>query len=265
MINSYLIAHFKNRFKCYCVLGWVGFAIGGCATTSGKRLSSEDKARLFVEIGNGALSENDPTGALQSFAQAEAADDRLPELHHSKALAYYGKREIQAAIRSARRAIQLRPLYADANNTLGKLLMEDGKLDEAIEKLYVAARDSLYRDSYKAWTNLGILEYRRHNLERARHHFDQAILSAPILSCVAFYYRGNIFFKQSRTSDAIHDYIRASQKACTSFGQAHLALSLAYEQNKQFQLARKTLLDIQERYPHTQLAEKAVQQLKRLP
>ena len=265
MIKKNFLSFVNDQLTFHLLFSLLGLLLSGCATTSGKKLSSEEKARLFVEIGNGALSEGDPTGALQSFAQAEAEDDRLPELHHSKALAYYGKQDMQAAMISAKHAIELRPLYADANNTLGKLLMEQGKTEDAISRLLVAARDPLYRESYKAWTNLGILEYRRQNMDRARHYFDQAIVGAPLLACIAFYYRGNIYLKQSRTTDAIHDYVSASQKACTSFGQAHLALSMAYEQNKQFQLARKTLLDIQERYPHTQLAEKAVQQLKRLP
>ena len=267
MQNNNLV--FKSTSEILLAIFFMGAAtlFFGCASTSpsGKKMTAADRSRVFVEIANGALAEGDPTGALQNLARAEVEDSQLPELHHSKALAYYAKHNIEAATDSARRAVKLKPDYADANNTLGKLLLDQGRYDEATEMLLIAAKDPLYRESYKSWTSLGIVEYKRGHWVQSKNYFNKAILSSPVLACIAFYYRGNLYLREAKINDAIHDYVNASQKACTSFGQAHLALSVAYEKNKQFQLARKTLLDIQERYPRTQLAEKAFEQLKHLP
>src|SRR4051812_40591078 len=81
------------------VLGWT--ILSGCASESGlqkKTFSKAERARMLVEIANGALLEGDPTGALQNLAHAEQLDSTLPELHHSKAVAYFTKRNLNLAI-----------------------------------------------------------------------------------------------------------------------------------------------------------------------
>jgi Tfp pilus assembly protein PilF len=220
---------------------------------------------MLVEVGNGALVEGDPTGALQSFAMAEEEDSRIPELHHSRALAYFAKHDLENAIRSAKRSVELKPNYADANNTLGKLLLEAGRFEEALPPLEVAAHDSLYREAYKAWTNLGILQYRKGQYSQAASLMNRAIQDAPLQACIAYYYRGHIYLRDKQMDQAIENYTHATQKFCASFGDAHLALGMAYQKNRQYDMARKTYLEIQKRYPNTKLAEHALDQLKYIP
>jgi Tfp pilus assembly protein PilF len=239
----------------------------GCATQAPhhKELSKTERARMLVEVGNGALVEGDPTGALQNLARAEQEDASLPELHHSKALAYYAKRDLSAAISSAQKAVELKSNYSDANNTLGKLLLDAGRYEEALKPLQVAAGDALYREAYKAWTNLGIIKYRRGEYSGSENLMSRAIQEAPSQACVAYYYRGHLKLMEKHLDEAIQDYNRATQKLCASFGEAHIALGLAYQKNRQYELARKTFLEIQKRYPNTKLAERALDQLKFIP
>lgn len=220
---------------------------------------------MFVEIANGALVEGDPTGALQAIARAEAEDTSLAELYHTKALAFYVKHDLKTAIRSGRKAVEMRPTYSDAKNTLGKLLLEAGNYEEALEPLREAANDPLYNDTYKAWTNLGILKYRKNEFVQSAKYFDHAVLDAPGRSCIAHYYLGHIRLKEARFSEAIKEYDDSTKKLCAKFKDGMLALGLAYQKNKQYQEARKTFLEIQKRYPNTQLAEQAMDHLKYLP
>jgi Tfp pilus assembly protein PilF len=250
------------------VLALLGMGIiFGCATGEPKRkeLNRTEKARLLVQVANGALREGDPTGALEALISAEAEDDRLPELHHSKALAYFTKHNLKAALDSASTAVALKRDYSDANNTLGRLLMEAGRYDEAETPLKAAANDAVYRDAFKAWTNLGILKYRLNQPIQSESFFDRAIQESPNQACIAYYYQGHIKLKENRFQEAIQSYDRATRKFCAGFGEAHLALGLAYRQSKKYDLARKKFVEVQKLYPNTKLAEQALNQLKYLP
>lgn len=239
----------------------------GCATTNSEKkvLSHTERAQMLIEIANGALAENDPTGALQSLMAAEKEDNQLPELYHSKGLAFYGKHDLNSAIVAVRRAVELKSDYSDANSTLGKLLIDAGKGSEAEPFLNQAANDPLYREAYKPLTNLGVLYYRRGELTRAEGFLSRAIESAPMVACVAFYYRGHIRLSESRLQDAVKDYDNAAKRVCANFADAHLAMGIAYERGKQYDLARKKYLEIQNRYPNTKVAEQAVTHLRLLP
>ncbi len=245
-------------------LAVLGFATG-CSTPAKRELSSQDRARLHVEIANGALLEGDPTGALQSLARAEAEDPRIPELHHSRSLAFAARKERAAAIASARRAVELKPDYSDANNTLGKLLLDEGSLGEAQVYLLRASGDPLYREAYKPKTNLGILHYRRGELTDAEARFQEAITLAPQIACVARYYMGHIHSKQGRLKAAIQDYDLATRRQCANFADAHYALGIAYQLDHQYEQARKKYLEVQNRFPDAPVSVHAIQQLRSIP
>lgn len=242
-------------------------------------LSHVERSRMYVEVANAALLEGDPTGALEQLIKAEEEDNSLPELHHSKALAYAAKGDAVTALASAKRAVKIKPDYSDANNTYGKLLIDAGRYEEALEPLMRAANDPINREAYKAYTNIGILQYRRGRMSLAREALDKAIQGAPDLACVAYYYRGHVHLKQASTAsgksrmspharevgEAVADYGKASKKYCGNFSEAHLALGIAYEQSRQYQLAREKYLDIQKRYPESKVAEQAMNHLRTLP
>jgi type IV pilus assembly protein PilF len=251
-------------------VGILLLVLAGCATeqteTESKReYTQTEKARFLIQIANGALIEGDSVGALQQLAKAELQDDQLPELHHTRALAYFTRHDLDQALISARKAVQLKPNYSDANNTLGRLLIEVGKYDEAQAPLKVAAGDPLYRESFKAWTNLGMMSYRVADYEQSGAYFNKAVLDSPNQACIAYYYLGHLDLRKKKLNEAIENYSKATKKFCAFLGDAHFALGLAYEQGKQFEMARKTFLEIQKRYPHTKLAEQAIEQLKYLP
>lgn len=250
------------------VAGLLAFTVlTGCASTptGTKELSREDRARLYIEIAGGALAEGDPTGALASLLKAEAEDDSMPEIYHGKALVFLAKGDAAESLLNARKAVKMAPTYSDANNTLGKLLLDQGRSEEAIPYLAKAANDPLYRDAFKPLTNLGILHYRLGRYATAQEYFDRAVRSSPQGACIALYYRGNVHMKNSKVNDAIRDYEQATKRACANYPDAHLALGIAYQSSKQYALARKKYLEIENRYPGTKVAEQAVAQLRYLP
>ncbi|OFZ17797.1 MAG: hypothetical protein A2X94_04315 [Bdellovibrionales bacterium GWB1_55_8] len=220
---------------------------------------------MYVQIANAALVEGDVTGSLENLMKAESEDPKYPETYHTRALAFIVRKEPNEALREARRAVQLNPDYPEGNNTLGKLLMDAGRYKEAETHLKRAGYNNLYRDSFKPLTSLGIIYYRKGEYKSAMSHLDRAINSAPQFACIAYYYRGHLQLRESRVREAVSDYDRATRSLCANFGDAHYALGIAYVQSRQYDLARKKFLEVQQRFPDTELSERAIGQLRYLP
>ena len=253
----------------FCLrLFWVGVAAlsaVSCATTSKNTLSSEERARIWVTSAQASLAEGDFTGALQTLARAESESTEVPEVYLTRAMVYYRKHELREAIQSVKIALKLKPDSSDAKNTYGRLLMETGDSQAAIKPLTEAANDQLFREAYKAETNLGIIYYRRGDFAQSEKFLNQAITNAPVGACVAYYYRGHLRLRESRFSAAIQDYDLATRRFCTNFPDAHLALGIAFEDAKLYDKARKKFIEIQERFPNTQVADQAVKRLRSVP
>lgn len=239
--------------------------LSGCATTGAKHISSEEKATLYVNAANGALADGQPVTALQDLVEAEKIAPKLPDIYHMRALVYVAKGEPAQAIKAAKKAVELNPKYAAANTTLGKLLMDNGQSEEAIKYLKAAAADDLYPESFKPLTSLGILYYRRMDLTHATEYLDKAVAADPHGACLAYYYRGHIHLHQGEFRQAINDYNQATRRFCASFAEAHLALGIAYERDKQYDAARKKFLEIRDHFSTTSVAEQAISHLKYLP
>jgi Tfp pilus assembly protein PilF len=241
-------------------------ALTACATSnSTKRLSSEERAGLYIDAANGALVDGQPVTALQDLAEAEKIAPKMPELFHMRALVYAAKGDPAQAIQAAKRAIELNPKYSAANTTLGKLLMDNGKSEEAVKYLKAAASDDLYAESFKPLTSLGILYYRKMDLPTATQYLDKAVAADPRGACLAYYYRGHIHLHKGEFRQAINDYNQATRRFCAGFAEAHLALGIAYERDKQYDVARKKFLEIKEHFSTTSVAEQAISHLKYLP
>jgi len=249
------------------VLAALGLLSAACATDSSSRrvLSKSEAAEYHVRIGSGALSEGDVTGALIEFDQAEKLDNTNPELHHAKGLAYFKRGDLDIAAKCVERALELRPDFSDAQNTLGKILSDQGHLAEAESYLRKAAADPLYRDSYKPLTNLGVNALHQGNPARASEFFDRAIRLGATRACAAYYYRGNIRLEQGDVPGSLDDYDRAAMFNCGNFPEAHLAKGVALARAKRYDDARKKFLDVAKLFPKTDAARKAAEQLRYLP
>ena len=246
----------------FCALG-----LWSCASfiSKEKEMTLDERGRLYVEVANGAIVEGDAIGALENLAKAERLAPNLPELHHSRALAYSMKKENDKALAAARKAVLLKPDYSQANNTLGKFLIDIGQYAEAEAPLLQASKDNFNREAFKADTNLGILYYRTAKYSSALQHLDKAIEEAPGATCIAYYYRGHLELKDVHLRNAIQEYEKATQKFCGGFADAHFALGVAYERSRNYDRARKIFLDIRQNFPNTKVAEQAIDRLKSLP
>jgi Tfp pilus assembly protein PilF len=251
---------------CVCISIALSALALGCAGESTQKVTPEEKAMMLIQAASGAIQEGDAISALQYLNQAErTGGEDLAELHHVRAIAYYMKKDTKTALESEKKAIELNPDFSAANNTYGKLLLDAGRVHEAEKYLKLAAKDPLYREAFKANTNLGILYYRNGNHSESMARLNKAIEESPSTACVAYYYRGHLNLQIGNFKKAAKDYDKATQRICGGFADAHLALGIAYARDKQYDKARKKFLDVKSIFPDTKVAEQAMEQLRYLP
>jgi len=220
---------------------------------------------MLIETASADINEADPTGALINLRQAEELDPKSAQIQYLLALTYYQKGEAGMAIRAARNSIQYSPDFSAAKNTLGKLLLDQGKLSEAEKYLSEAAHDLTYREAYIAKTNLGVLYNKKLNPTLAEQWFSKAIFDAGDNACMAAFYRGQLYFEKSQFEKANADFKRASRNNCSQFSDAHLAMGKTFLRMKKYDLARAKLLEVQQLFPTSDAATKANDYLKEIP
>jgi type IV pilus assembly protein PilF len=241
-------------------------SLSACASSGApKKLSDADRATSLLELASASINDGDPTGAIQNLNQVEALNEKIPEEHYLYCLAYYQKGESEMAITAARRAIALKPDYSAAKNTLGKLLLDEGKYAEAEKYLAESAADLSFRDAYLAKTNLGILYFKTLRPELAMRWLTSAIKDGGPAACMAAYYRGQIEMNQNSFDRAQADLKAATRNNCSGMAESHLALGQALIRMKKYDQARVKLMDIQKLFPDTDAAVKATQYLREIP
>ncbi len=251
--------------------GLAAMSLTACSSapkSSAGAVMSDDKPSrgdLLIRAADGANSEGDIVGALQLLNDAEKEVPKSAALHFVRATSFYYRKDFSLAETSLKRSLQLDPKYSPAHNMLGKIYLDQGKRELAEKHLRLAAEDLLFRDGYKAWTNLGVLFYRAGDDEKARDSLNRAIMLGGFDACVARYFVGHIEMKSSRFKEAIQQYADSTRRQCGTFVEGHMALATAYERSRQFELARKKYLEIRDLFPNSPYAEQAFLSLSKLP
>ncbi|PAK10128.1 glycosyltransferase [Burkholderia ubonensis] len=124
------------------------------------------------------------------------------------------------AIASYRRAVALKPDYAEAHSNLGNALRDAG--DPHAAMLSCAQALALRPDYAQAFNNLGNALRDQDELDAAARAYDKAIALEPAYAD-AHYNRGNVFRAQGRLDDAVRCYLRAVELQ-PDLHQAHLNL-----------------------------------------
>jgi len=137
------------------------------------------------------------TVTLFSHAVAVTEDNTLAHMNLARALAARG--DAGGAERHYREAIRIRPQDADARTGLGVLLMQQGRVLEALDEHEQARR--LNPASADAVFNLGAAEARLGRTGQAAEHYALALRLNPRLS-PAHYNWGNLLAAQGRWAEA---------------------------------------------------------------
>jgi tetratricopeptide (TPR) repeat protein len=149
----------------------------------------------------------------QKWAEARAEYERaLPKLQqpHDQAtvlkgvaVTYYEEKNLDQAVASLKKAIELKPEDTAAMQLLVNWLVAAGREPEAKE--YMAKLPQGTTIDPNSLLNLGIKAYNEKKLDEAAGYFDRVVREHPELPD-AYYYRGLVLLAQNKTADAKADF-----------------------------------------------------------
>jgi Tfp pilus assembly protein PilF len=159
---------------CALVLGALGLALGSAEAQKG--VAAARAAKLLAK-GEAQLNGGDLDGAIATFSQVIKEVPGDPHGYYQRGVCYERKKNVTAAEIDYRKALKLRPAFAEAHNNLGAVLQDGGKSPEAIDHFKEAVK--VKPDYGEAWFNLGLALYGQKKFADASAAYKRAARLRP--------------------------------------------------------------------------------------
>ncbi|HEY6096946.1 MAG TPA: tetratricopeptide repeat protein [Candidatus Deferrimicrobium sp.] len=140
------------KYPFLAVVCLFAVALASCAGPSADRKKEAD-ARM--RMGVTYIEQRNIPMAMQELSKASELDPGNPEIEMALGLAYKARGDSSKAEEHLRKAIDMKPEYAEARNNLGTVLAERKAWDEAIREFEAAASNVMYATPEWAYYNLG--------------------------------------------------------------------------------------------------------------
>jgi type IV pilus assembly protein PilF len=242
--------------------------ISSCASRPSSELvqksPTEKKAELYYDYGTNALVEKNYTKALTNLKQAIALIEEDTRFHNNLGMAYYFKGDSKMAIRHLERSLDIDDKNSDAKNNLASIYFNLGKLEQA-KSLYLEVLKNLeYTKQYRINYNLGLIEKRQGNEQKAILYFNQAV-KEKLGYCPAHLQLGNISFKKHYYQQAANSYQKATLGSCANTPSLYLKEGTALLELREYGKGLLKLQEIKKKFPESKeaiLAERKIKMLK---
>lgn len=234
--------------------------LSGCTTQQASL--NKQKAELHLQLGTSHLiKQNFPT-ALKELLQAEKFDPENPIIQNNLGLSYMVREKFIEAEIKFRRALALKSDYTDARNNLGRLFIELGLYQKAIDELQVATADLTYETPAKSWANLGQAYFFLGEHIRARDSLRNS-LKFNSESCFALHLYSRSIFElkdYKLASESFETTLNKCQKNASVETYFYSGMSL-YKTGK-LDLARARFSEATRLNPKDPLSQKATEMLE---
>jgi len=202
-------------------------------------ISAEQRAQaseIHQQLGDNLLSQGDPQGAMKEYLQSLDSEES-PEAHLGLGVIYtWSLGRPSEGEKEFKRALEMRPDYAEAMNNLGALYISRERFGEAIAPLQKAAHDPLYKSRVLAQSNLGWALYKAGKTEQGVSEIKGALAVAPKF-CLGWRQLGTIYSEQGRIEDAGGAFGKYAE-ACPEQADAHLLFGKVLARQSKAQEAR---------------------------
>lgn len=219
---------FRNLARVLTVVSAVA-----CAPASGpgaqdpvRRSESEYDLARDLWLNRGKLRE-----ALEHTLKAVELDPENSDAQHLAALLYLdfcarspAECRLTDAVRHAQKAVDIRPDFREARNTLGVALIHQKNPRRAIEVLRPLSEDILYQTPEKAWGNLGWAYLDAGELDKAIDALRRSIAAEPRF-CVGSYRLGLAHERKGELTEALEALTRALETDAPECARLQEALS----------------------------------------
>ncbi len=150
----------KNLYVFFMVLSFTG--------CSSSKKNTKEIARFHLDIGMAHLNNGKYPEGLAELLKAKRLDPDNPIILNHLSLGYFVRERYFEAEKWLLRSIQLKPNYMEAHNNLGRVYIEMGKYDKAIEQLKIVLSDLTYSTPEKAQFNLATAYFRKGEYIKSR-------------------------------------------------------------------------------------------------
>jgi tetratricopeptide (TPR) repeat protein len=162
--------------------------------------------------------------ALEHSLEAVKLDENNADAQHLTALLYLdfcarspAECRLAEAEAHARKALEIRPDFREARNTLGVSLIHAKKPRDAVSVLRPLCDDILYQTPEKAWGNLGWAYLEAREPDKAIDALRRSIAAQPMF-CVGSYRLGLAYERKGELSLALNALTRALETAAPECG-----------------------------------------------
>lgn len=217
---------------------------------------------------------HDPRAALVHAQKATELNPDNAEAHHFTAILYLAfcaatppDCRLPEAEKAARRAIEVKPDFRDAKNTLGNILINEKRYDDAVAVLEPLANDILYQSPWNAWGNLGRAYLEKGKPEEAIAALRRSVSAEPKF-CVGNYHLGLAYEKKGdlvAAREALSRAVETDNPECRSLQDAFEARARVYSKSKNCDLAKGDLEKCKEISADSQTGQRCVASLKSSP
>lgn len=194
------------------------FCLPACGAAQSHVSARDDEGRSLAEYDVARdlwLNRGQTREALDHVLEAIALDDENADAAHLAALIYLDFCRLSAdacrleeAERHARDAVELKPDFREAQNTLGVVLIHRERYPEAIEVLRPLTQDILYRTPENAWGNIGWAYLEQGALAEAVSALSRSVAAQPEF-CVGHYRLGLARERLGDREQAVASFTRA--------------------------------------------------------
>jgi type IV pilus assembly protein PilF len=227
----------------------VSLLASGCALNQ----ASKNKSLYHYQMGQSFYAENNYTGALVEFSEAEKLTPRDPSLLNDLGLTYFRKGHYDLAEAKYLKAIEIKPDFSEARNNLGVNYLEMKRWDEAISQFKLVQDDIFYQGQESAAINLGLAYLGKGENQQALALLRTAVGRNPSDPRTRLHL-GRVYFALGKTELAIGEYRKALELS-GSYAHAYFNLALAQVKLKDSAAARNAFREVIRIAPDSEIGQ----------
>jgi type IV pilus assembly protein PilF len=223
--------------------------------TSGCALSQAQKNTVVYhyQMGQSFYAENNFTGALQEFTEAEKLTPKDPALLNDLGLTYFRKGRYDLAELKYLRALELKPGFSEARNNLGVDYLEMKKWDAAIAQFRLVQDDIFYQGQESAVINMGLAYLGKGDYQQALSVLRGAVGRNPADPRTRIDL-GRVYFALDKTELAVAEYKKALELN-RSYANAYYYLALAQVKLKDTKEAKIAFKEVVRIAPDSEIGQ----------
>jgi len=221
----------------------------GCALSDAQR----NRSLYHYQMGQSFYAENNFSGALQEFTEAEKLTPKDPALLNDLGLAYFRKGRYDLAEPKYLKAIALKQGNSEARNNLGVNYLEMKRWDDAILQFAAVQNDIFFQGQDGAVINLGLAYLGKGDFQQALGLLRGAVGRNPSDPRTRIHL-GRVYFALDKTELAVEEYRRALELN-RSYANAHYHLALAQVKLKNLAGARSAFNEVLRIAPDSEIGQ----------